>query len=65
MAVNSRADKTGSHKTSAAPPASYSQAAPSVDPLSGKIGTAGQKALLMRAKKILAPLADPNQAIVD
>lgn len=62
MAVNSKADKTGGHKSSGEKTSSYSQAPPTVDPLAGKLGPAGQKALLTRAKKVLAPLADPSQA---
>jgi hypothetical protein len=65
MAVNSKADKKHAHTSTGLKTTSYSQAPPTVDPLSGKLGTAGQKALLTRAKKVLAPLADPNQAIVD
>lgn len=63
MAVNSKADKAHGLKSSGAAKPAYSQSTPTVDPLSGKIGPAGAKALLMRAKKVLAPLADPNQSI--
>lgn len=64
MAVNSKADKTGSHKTSApsSKPSFSAQSALSAGPV---LGTAGTKALMLRAKKELAPLEDPNQSIAD
>lgn len=62
MAVNSKADKTHGLKSSGESKPAYTTALPTVDPLSGKLGTAGQKALLTRAKKVLAPLADPSQS---
>lgn len=65
VAVNTKADKTGSHKSSGLKATSYSQAPPTVDPLAGKLGTAGTKALMIRAKKELAPIEDPTQAIAD
>lgn len=69
MAVNSKADKTGGHKSTGLKRTSYA-----VAPVPGAVapkatttvlGTAGTKALLSRAKKELGPLADPNQMIGD
>lgn len=53
MAVNSKADKTGRHRSSTSAKPSYSAA-----PVAG-LGIAGQKALSIRAKKVLTPLETP------
>lgn len=70
MSVNSKADKTHKHtvRTLSLPgiqsgsktaTASYTSAPP---PAAAGGVTPGQKALLLRAKAELKPLADPNQA---
>lgn len=75
--VNSKADKTGGHTLRAvssngglgarqkrAVPA-YTQVNPPVAPAPTGDVVAGQKALALRAKKILSPLADPNSNIAE
>ena len=64
MAVHSKADKTGGHRSTGAKTKSYSQAAAPA-PGSKQLGPAGTKALLVRARRELAPLEDPNQPIAD
>lgn len=59
MAVNSKADKTGGHRSSGTKTKSYSAAPVTPSPLGGKIGVAGAKALAMRARKELQPIEDP------
>ena len=74
MAVNSKADKTGSHKSSGLKAKSFSagpapsQSAPPAQrsgPAATGLGMAGQKALIIRAKKVLAPLEDPSSALTN
>lgn len=67
MAVNSKANKTGGHKSSGLKATSYAQTqAPPPGASGGTIlGTAGTKALMLRARKELSPIEDPNQAIAD
>jgi hypothetical protein len=67
MAVKSKADKTGGHKSSGLKAVSYAQtSAPPAGASGGTVlGTAGTKALMFRAKKELGPLEDPNQSIAD
>lgn len=55
--VNSKADKTGGHKSSGLKTKSYSQA--SAAPAPQGISAPGQKALMFRARKELADLANP------
>lgn len=75
--VNSKADKTGGHtvhavsaqgglgaKQKRAVPA-YTQVNPPVAPPPAGASVAGAKALALRAKKILSPLADPTQSIAE
>ena len=71
----SSADKTGGHTLHAVSPQgglgakqkravpAYTQVNPPVGP-SG-ISQAGQKVLMVRAKKVLGPLGDPSQSITD
>lgn len=59
MAVNTKADKTGGHRSSGLKAMSYSKSAPAPAGAQG-LGTAGTKALLIRARKELSPLEDPN-----
>lgn len=61
MAVNSKADKTGGHKSSGLKKTSYSKAQ-LPPPSAGQLVPAGAKALMFRARKELAPLADPTQS---
>lgn len=67
MAVNSKADKTGGHKSSGLKKQSYSKAAPAVLAAPGPtgLGPAGTKALMLRARKELTPISDPTQFIAD
>lgn len=73
MAVKSKADKTGGHKTSAKrvyPAYSSAPVPPHAAPVSqskgaGQISPSGQKALMFRARKELAPVADPNSPITE
>jgi hypothetical protein len=69
----STADKTGGHrsrsvdgKSAGLKTPSYSAApvAPQAPPAQG-LGIAGQKALIIRAKKTLGALEDPNQALTN
>jgi hypothetical protein len=61
VAVNTKADKTGGHRSSGLKAASYSKA-PAAPAASGMVPM-GAKALGLRAKKVLSPLADPNSPI--
>lgn len=68
MAVHSKADKTGGHKSSAprAHPAYYTAPVtpqPAVSQSGAKISPSGQKALMFRARKELADVSDPNSPI--
>jgi hypothetical protein len=77
VAVNSKADKRHSltHKSVVAQvgiqpgtptkPIAFSASQPANAPPTDPISQAGQKALQFRAKKVLAPLADPTQAIAE
>lgn len=60
MAVNTKADKTGGHRSSGLKATSYSKSAPVPAAGAQGLGTAGTKALLIRARKELSPLEDPN-----
>lgn len=70
MAVNSKANKTGGHRSSGLKATSYSKTAPAVlVPPPAKaptgLGPAGIKALMLRARKELTPISDPTQYIAD
>lgn len=73
MAVNSKADKTHGHKVSRLPipgihagsltaPTPFSSAKAPPPGAGGPIAPAGAKALGIRAKSVLKPLADPSEA---
>jgi hypothetical protein len=67
VAVNSKADKTGGHKATslvgATPLKKPAYTAAAAPPAASGMTPMGAKALGFRAKKVLAPLADPTQAI--
>jgi hypothetical protein len=72
-----KADKTGGHKLFSVPPGggshtqkpraipAYTKVNAPVAPPAQGLGMAGQKALIIRAKKELAPLEDPTQNIAE
>jgi hypothetical protein len=63
VAVNSKADKTGSHKVLKGSQPKPSFTAGPAQNTGTVLGTAGTKALLFRARKELGPLEDPTQPV--